>query len=176
VFGRRAGESASEEARSGGDAAVPESALRDAQAELSTLLGRTEGERPWRMRGELAASMHENFGVFRRGSDMDEQARIVGDLRMRYERVVVDDKGEVFNNDLTQALELGFMLELADCMLVAGIARKESRGAHARPDDYPERDDDQFLRHTLVTWADGGPELDWKPVTITKWQPAARAY
>ena len=61
--------------------------------------------------------------------------------------MVVEDKGEVFNNDLTQALELGFLLELADCMVVAGLARKESRGAHARPYDYPDRDDENFLRH-----------------------------
>ena len=67
----------------------------------------------------------------------------------RYERVVVEDKGDVFNNDLTQALELGFLLDLAECMVVAGLARKESRGAHARPYDYPERDDDNYLRHTL---------------------------
>ena len=95
-------------------------------------------------------------------------------LRRRYEKVIVDDKGEVFNNDLTQALELGFLLELADCMVVAGLARKESRGAHARPYDFPERDDANFLRHTLVTWEGGRPELEWKPVTITKWQPAVR--
>jgi succinate dehydrogenase / fumarate reductase flavoprotein subunit len=176
VFGRRAGRQAAEDAAGVGPAEVPESAVGDAEGELRGLLSRGDGERPWSIRTELAESMHANFGVFRRESEMEEQERIVKELRERYERVVVDDKGDVFNNDLTQALELGFQLELAECMVVAGLARKESRGAHARPDDYPERDDDRFLRHTLVTWADGAPELDWKPVTITKWQPAARTY
>jgi succinate dehydrogenase / fumarate reductase flavoprotein subunit len=176
VFGRRAGRHAGESAASAPAAEVPDAALADADRELAGLLGRTEGERPWSIRNELAESMHENFGVFRREAGMEEQERIVKGLRERYENVVVEDKGDVFNNDLTQALELGFMLELADSMIAAGLARQESRGAHARPDDYPERDDDRFLRHTLVTWADGAPELDWKPVTITKWQPAARTY
>jgi succinate dehydrogenase / fumarate reductase, flavoprotein subunit len=176
VFGRRAGRQAAEDAAAAPAAGVPESAVGDAEGELRGLLGRADGERPWSIRTELAESMHANFGVFRREPEMEEQERIVKGLRERYERVVVDDKGDVFNNDLTQALELGFQLELAECMLVAGLARKESRGAHARPDDYPQRDDDRFLRHTLVTWADGAPELDWKPVTITKWQPAARTY
>jgi succinate dehydrogenase / fumarate reductase, flavoprotein subunit len=76
----------------------------------------------------------------------------------------------------TQALELGFLLELAACMVVAGIERKESRGAHARPHDYPDRDDEQYLKHTLVTMEDGRPQLDWKPVTMTKWQPQERTY
>ena len=98
-------------------------------------------------------------------------------LRDRYERVVVDDKGEIFNNDLTQALELEFLLELADCMLVSGLARKESRGAHARPHDYPDRDDENFLKHTLVTLDGAGrPQLGWRDVTITKWQPQERTY
>src|ERR671938_497579 len=116
--------------------------------------------------------MHENFGVFRREDQMQQQGEIVAGLRERYERVVVDDKGEVFNNDLTQALELGFLLELADSMVVSGLARKESRGAHARRHDFPDRDDENFLRHTIVTLENGRPKLDWKPVTITKWQPA----
>ena len=120
--------------------------------------------------------MHENFGVFRREEQMLRQGEIVEGLRERYKRVVVEDKGEVFNCDLTQALELGFMLELAACMVVCGIARKESRGAHARPHDYPERDDENFLKHTIVTWEDGGPSLDWRPVTMTKWQPKERTY
>jgi len=150
--------------------------LRDADSDLQALLARGDGERPWRIRDELAESMHENFGVFRREERMIEQSAIVERLRERYERVIVEDKGDVFNNDLTQALELGALLELADCMVVSGLARQESRGAHARPYDYPDRDDESFLRHTLVRWADGAPELDWKPVTVTKWQPVARTY
>jgi succinate dehydrogenase / fumarate reductase flavoprotein subunit len=117
-----------------------------------------------------------NFGVFRREDQMQRQGEIVERLRERYERVVVEDKGDVFNSDLTQALELGFLLELAQAMVVCGLARKESRGAHARPHDFPERDDENFLRHTLVTWDDGVPKLDWKPVTMTKWEPKERTY
>jgi succinate dehydrogenase flavoprotein subunit len=107
---------------------------------------------------------------------MARQGEFVSELRDRYERVVVEDKGEVFNSDLTQALELGYLLELADCMVMAGIARKESRGAHARPHDFPERDDENFLRHTLVTFEEGKLKLDWKPVTMTKWSPQERTY
>jgi succinate dehydrogenase / fumarate reductase flavoprotein subunit len=176
TFGRRAGADAAEAARGAPAAVVPESAVRDADAELRELLGRTDGERPWQIRDELASTMHENFGVFRREAQMEEQGRIVQGLRDRYEGVVVEDKGDVFNSDLTQALELGFLLDLAACMVPAGLARRESRGAHARPHDYPDRDDEKFLRHTLVRWEDGTPELDWKPVTITKWQPAERVY
>ncbi len=155
---------------------VPESAERDAERELETLLDRTDGERPWQIRDELAETMHENFGVFRREEQMLAQGDLVQKLRERYERVVVEDKGEVFNTDLTQALELGFLLELAECMIVSGLARKESRGAHARPYDYPDRDDENFLKHTMVTWDDGAPRLDWQPVTMTKWQPEERKY
>jgi len=176
TFGRRAGQDASDLALRTSDSPVPESALHDAETELKTLLDRTDGERPWKIRDELASTMHDNFGVFRREEQMEEQGTIVEGLRERYEKVVVEDKGDVFNNDLTQALELGFLLDLADCMVVAGLARKESRGAHARPDDYPDRDDENFLRHTVVEWKDGKPEIGWKPVTITKWQPAVRSY
>jgi len=108
---------------------------------------------------------------------MERQGEIVAALRERFERVVVEDKGHVFNNDLTQALELGFLLELAQCMVVAGIARKESRGAHARPSDFPDRDDEHYMKHTLVMLDDDGrPELEWRDVTVTKWQPQERKY
>jgi len=176
TYGKRVGSHAADWAMSHTTVTVPPSLEADAERELSTLLDRTEGERPWQIRDELAETMHVNFGVFRREEQMLKQGEIVRSLRERYERVVVEDKGEVFNTDLTQALELGFMLELAECMVVSGLARKESRGAHARPYDYPDRDDENYLKHTLVTWEDGSPELDWRPVTMTKWTPEERKY
>jgi succinate dehydrogenase / fumarate reductase flavoprotein subunit len=176
TYGKRAGRAAADWALTHTAVTVPPGVESDAEHELKTLLDRKDGERPWKIRDELAQTMHENFGVFRRERQMQEQGRIVGYLRERYENVIVEDKGEVFNNDLTQALELGFLLELADCMIVAGIERKESRGAHARPDDHPERDDENFLKHTIVRWVADSPVLDWKPVTITKWQPEERKY
>ncbi len=176
TFGRRAGAHAAEWALSHTTVEVPESSVRDAERDLRQLLDRTEGERPWSIRDELAETMHVNFGVFRREDQMIKQGEIIDSLRERYERVVVEDKGDVFNSDLTQALELGFLLDLASCMVVAGVARRESRGAHARPHDYPDRDDENFLRHTLVTWDSGRAKLNWKPVTMTKWQPMERKY
>jgi succinate dehydrogenase / fumarate reductase, flavoprotein subunit len=176
TYGKRVGRHAAEWAQTHTTIAVPSSVEADAEKELRTLLDRTEGERPWQIRDELAETMHENFGVFRREEQMLKQGEIVSGLRERYDRVVVEDKGDVFNSDLTQALELGFLLELAASMVVSGLARKESRGAHARPYDYPARDDENYMRHTLVTWEDGAPKLDWKPVTVTKWQPEERKY
>jgi len=176
TYGRRTGRHAAETALGRQPGTVRGSALSDAQRELDTLLGRAEGERPWRIRDELGETMHENFGIFRREEQMQRQGEIVAGLRERFEHVVVDDKGAVFNNDLTQALELGFLLELADCMVVGGLARKESRGAHARPYDYPNRDDANYMKHTIVRWVDGRPVLDWKPVTVTHWQPEERTY
>jgi succinate dehydrogenase / fumarate reductase, flavoprotein subunit len=176
TYGKRAGRRAAEWALSHTTVEVPRSTERDAERELRSLLDREQGERPWSIRDELAQTMHENFGVFRREDQMRQQGEIVASLRERYDRVVVEDKGDVFNNDLTQALELGFLLELAECMVVCGLARKESRGAHARPHDYPNRDDENYLKHTLVSVRDGRLELEWKPVTITKWQPQERSY
>lgn len=176
TYGKRSGRAAAEWALANTVVAPPESALADAERELATLLDRSEGERPHAIRDEMAGSMHENFGVFRREEQMREQGEIVAGLRERYERVVVEDKGDVFNSDLTQALELGFLLELAACMIEAGLARKESRGAHARPYDYPQRDDENFMKHTLVTWVDDRPQLTWEPVRVTKWEPQERTY
>jgi succinate dehydrogenase / fumarate reductase, flavoprotein subunit len=176
TFGKRSGAHAAEWALTNTTVEVPESVERDAERELKELLDRTNGERPAPIRQELAETMHENFGVFRREDQMKRQGEIVSALQLRYENVYVDDKGEIFNNDLTQALELGFLLDLAECMVAAGLARKESRGAHARPHDYPERDDENFLKHTLITTDDGRVKLNWRPVSMTKWQPKERTY
>jgi succinate dehydrogenase / fumarate reductase, flavoprotein subunit len=176
TYGKRAGAAAAEYALSHTTVTVPETMVSDAERDLQRLLDRSDGERPHAIRDEMATTMHENFGVFRREDQMREQGEIIERLRQRYERVVVDDKGQVFNNDLTQALELGFLLELAACMVEAGLARRESRGAHARPHDYPDRDDVNFLKHTLVSWAKDAPQLTWEPVRLTKWQPEERKY
>jgi succinate dehydrogenase / fumarate reductase, flavoprotein subunit len=176
TYGKRAGRHAAEWALANTTVTVPEGVVADTERELKELLDRTDGERPWKIREELGQTMHENFGVFRREEQMLQQQEIVAGLRERFERVVVEDKGDVFNSDLTQALELGFLLELADCMVVSGLARKESRGAHARPYDYPDRDDANYMKHTIVRWIADRPVFDWKPVTVTKWQPQERKY
>jgi succinate dehydrogenase/fumarate reductase flavoprotein subunit len=178
TFGRRAGRAADDFALGHNPAVVtaPRSALVDAERDLRELLDRSDGERPWKIRDELGTSMLENFGVFRREDQMVGQIDVIAGLRERYERVVVEDKGAVFNSDLTQALELGYVLDLAWVMIECGIARKESRGAHARPYDYPDRDDENFLKHSIAYWHDGQPELSWKDVRMTKWQPEERKY
>jgi succinate dehydrogenase / fumarate reductase, flavoprotein subunit len=176
TFGRRAGRAAAEWAQSHTTIAVPEAAERDAERELATLLDRTTGERPWKVRDELGASMLENFGVFREEQKMQTQLGIISGLRDRYANVYVEDKGEIFNNDLTQAIELGYMLDLASCMLQAGVARKESRGAHSRPYDYPTRDDENFMKHSITRWKDDRPELSYSPVRVTKYEPTERKY
>jgi succinate dehydrogenase / fumarate reductase flavoprotein subunit len=176
TFGRRAGRAAAEWAQSHTTVAVPESAERDAERELATLLDRSAGERPWKIRDELGASMLENFGVFRQEQKMQAELEVISGLRERYRSVYVQDKGEVFNNDLTQAIELGYMLDLASCMLQAGVARKESRGAHSRPYDYPTRDDENFMKHSITRWAGDRPELSYAPVRFTKYEPTERKY
>jgi succinate dehydrogenase / fumarate reductase, flavoprotein subunit len=176
TFGRRAGRAAAEWALSNTTIEVPESAELEAERELKALLDRSSGERPWKIREELGTSMLENFAVFRREEQMVRQVEIIQELRERFRNVYVEDKGNVFNSDLTQAIELGNMLDTAWCMVQAGIARKESRGAHARPYDYPTRDDVNFLKHSITRWVDGAPELSWADVRMTKWQPEERKY
>jgi succinate dehydrogenase/fumarate reductase flavoprotein subunit len=177
TFGRRAGRAAAEWALSNTTIDVPRSLQEDAERELKDLLDVSTGERPWQIRNDLGDSMFENFGVFRREEQMARQMEILEELHERYDRgVVIEDKGEVFNSDLTQAIELGAMLDLASCMVQAGLARKESRGAHARPYDYPERDDENFMKHSISRWVDGKPELSWKDVRVTKYEPMARTY
>ena len=176
TFGRRAGTAAAEWALANTTIDVPESAQRDAERELNELLSRDSGVRPWEIRDELGQTMLENFGVFRREEQMVKQEEIIQELRQRYRNVWVQDKGSVFNNDLTQAIELGNMLDTAWTMVQAGIARRESRGSHSRPYDFPTRDDENFMKHSISHWVDDRPELSYKEVRVTKWQPEVRKY
>ena len=176
TFGRRAGRAAAEHAVATTALEPSDTHLADARRDLETLLGRTEGERPWKIRDELGSSMLENYGVFRYPDRMQKQLEILADLYRRYETVVVEDKGEVFNSDLTQAIELGYLLDLAWVMVQAGLAREESRGAHSRPSDFPDRDDERFLKHSVTRWVDDRPVLSYAEVRMTKWQPQVRSY
>jgi succinate dehydrogenase / fumarate reductase flavoprotein subunit len=176
TFGRRSGEAAAEWALSHTTIEVPESLERDVERQLRELLDRESGERPWQIREELGTSMLENFAVFREESKMLRQREIILELRERYKNVYVEDKGDVFNSDLTSAIELGNMLDTALCMVEGGIWRKESRGAHSRPHDYPKRDDENFMVHTITRWRDGDVELSTEPVRVTKWEPEERKY
>ncbi len=176
TFGRRSGRAAAEWALANTTVDVPESVERDADTSLKELLSRSSGERPWKIRDELGESMLENFGVFRREDQMLRQREIIHELRARYRSVYVEDKGDVFNSDLTQAIELGNLLDTALCMVEAGIVRKESRGSHSRPHDYPTRDDENFLHHSITRWKDDRVELSTSEVRFTKWEPQERKY
>ncbi len=176
VFGRRAGRHAAEEAVANANGAlVSEAAVRDQDRRIRAIFARQGGERPWQVREELATVMYDRAGIFRSEERLTECLDTVHRLRERVESVVVDDTGNTFNTDLTSVLELESMLELADCLVTGALAREESRGAHNRL-DYPERDDDRWMRHTLA-WNDlGQVRLDYKDVTITRFQPQTRTY
>ena len=177
VFGRRAGRAAAEYAREHpAPAGISEAVVQKDVESIQELLSRPEnGDRPARLRRELGETMNSNVGVFRGEEALKEALAKIRELKERYRRVPVQNKGKVYNTDLIQALEVGFMLDLAEAVALGALERKESRGAHARR-DFPERDDKNFLKHTLAHWTPDGPRLEYAPVTITRWQPERRAY
>ncbi len=142
---------------------------------IAGVLNSDSGERPGAIREQLAKTMYDKAGVYRTEQVLLECQETVHELRERAKTLKLDDHGSVFNTDLVQALELQALLECADCLVTSAVARKESRGAHSRL-DHTERDDDQWLRHSLNWHDDGQVRLDYRPVTITKHQPLARSY
>jgi succinate dehydrogenase / fumarate reductase, flavoprotein subunit len=175
VFGRRAGRQMAEDARSLEFADVSTSAADPVRAELEAIRTRAAGERASTIRIALADVMMDDVGVYREEAGLVRAQQAVADLAERYRHVCVDDKGLVFNTDLLEARELGYLLDCAETTVASALARKESRGAHSR-EDYPERDDTNFLAHTLAYRRNGQVELGYKPVTITKFQPKPRTY
>lgn len=176
VFGARAGEASAAYVQEHSAAPkVPSNAAAETQARIENLLSRDKGIRQFEIRDELAGVMQEKVGVYRSGPVLGEAKRTVTELRERFQSVVVDDKGKTFNTDLIHTLETGFLLDLADCMVTGAIARTESRGAHSRT-DFTERDDENWMKHTLSYLDDGAVRLDYSEVAMTKYEPQVRSY
>jgi succinate dehydrogenase/fumarate reductase flavoprotein subunit len=114
-------------------------------------------------------------GIFRDEARISDAVAKIRKLKERYERVSIMDKGNVFNTELVETIELGYMLDLAELIAVGALARQESRGAHSRL-DFPARDDEKWLKHTMYYRVPEGNKLAYSDVTITKWQPAERRY
>ncbi len=176
VFGARAGEaSAAYVQEHSATPKVPSNAAAETQERIENLLARDKGIRQSEIRDDLADVMQEKVGVYRSGPVLQEAKNTVTQLRERFQSVVVDDKGKTFNTDLIHTLETGFLLDLADCMVTGAIARTESRGAHSRT-DFTERDDENWMKHTLSYLDDGEVRLDYSEVTMTKYEPQVRSY
>jgi len=174
--GITAGEMAKYVAQGSKLSAMSEDLAREEEKRIfDGLLKQSGTENPARIRRELRTLMDKHAGVYRSGESMKEGLAKIAELRRRFGKISIQDKSRIYNSNLIQALETENMLELAEVLLFAGLAREESRGAHARR-DFSQRDDEKFLAHSMVYSTDGKPRLEYKPVTITTWRPVERKY
>jgi succinate dehydrogenase / fumarate reductase flavoprotein subunit len=175
VFGRRSGLAMAEYAAENDFAPLSADPAKDIRQRIEGLLARSGKESGANIRSELQTIMMDDCGVYRNEAGLQRVQVKIAELRKRYEGVGVSDKGKEFNTELLEAMELENLLDLADSTVASALARKESRGAHAR-EDFPKRDDQNFLKHTLAYRKEAGVDLKYKPVVITKFQPQERKY
>jgi succinate dehydrogenase / fumarate reductase flavoprotein subunit len=176
VFGRRGGKSMADYVQEAGFVDVPKGVEDPVRGRIERLKASTAGEKVGAIRQHLQEEMTDKASVFRTEESLSGVLGTVQECKERFEQVTIDDKGEVFNYDLTEALELGYLIDLAEALVIGARARTESRGGHFR-DDHPLREDEHWLKHTLATREDDGTvRLDYKPVEMGPYIPMERKY
>jgi succinate dehydrogenase / fumarate reductase flavoprotein subunit len=155
---------------------VSDARLNDDVAWIDGIVARDKsGRRISEIKDELGTEMNKHVAVFREEEGLQKALEIVRRLKEEAKTAYIDDRGTVFNQDVLGAIELGYMLDCAECNVVAAIERKESRGAQFRT-DYPERNDDEWLKHIDLTLDGDSPKVSYSEVTFTQWQPEERKY
>jgi succinate dehydrogenase / fumarate reductase flavoprotein subunit len=175
VFGKHAGLNAAEFARGASFQTLPDDAADFTRQQLDSLLNSKGTEKASDISQEMKSTMFDHVGVFRTEEGMTEALNKIRELKERFQHVRVEDRGKLYNTNLIYTWELKNLLDLAEVTTVSALKRKESRGAHAR-EDFPKRDDANWMKHTLAWLKDGDVELRYKPVDITKFQPKERVY
>jgi succinate dehydrogenase / fumarate reductase flavoprotein subunit len=183
VFGKRAGRYSVEYANGAEFVPLPEDPSKEVRELVERLRTSNGTERVAVLRKELQEEMDRNAQVFRTEESLLSVTRTIQGLRERYQHIGIQDRGKRFNTDLLEAIELGFLLDIAEVVVYSALNRKESRGGHMR-DDYPERNDADYMQHTMAYLtgdahsADASDHIrmDWKPVVITHYQPMERKY
>ena len=176
IFGRRSGEHAAGQSRKYAMPATPPTRIADTEREIDSIIRREPGgRRIGAIKHELGQTMNEYVAVFRDAEGLDKAYEIVRRLKEEAETAGIDDRGSIFNQDVIGAIELGYMLDVAETIVVAAMERKESRGAQWRT-DFPGRNDEEWLKHIQISVNGGEPQVSYSPVTITRWQPEERTY
>jgi len=175
VFGKRAGIYAVEYSKDADFVPVPEGAIDDVVSLLTAVRNSKGTEKVAVLRKELQDTMDKNAQVYRTESSLNEALDKIAELRERYQHIAIQDLGQRFNTDLLEAVELGFLLDLAEVLAFTARERRESRGGHFR-EDFDTRDDKKFMLHSMAYKTGENIRLDWKPVVVTNYQPMERKY
>ncbi len=175
VFGRRCGQRMIQDLRQLPWSDLPARPEERTLARIENLKKRKQGETAYGLRASLQKTMMDHCSVFRNQTGLSQALADIQSLKEKYENIFVRNQGSRYNTDLMEAFELESLLGLAQAIVVSALARQESRGAHSR-EDYPDRDDQNWLKHTLIQETEKGPRVFFKPVTITRFQPKARTY
>ncbi|MFL5887999.1 MAG: FAD-binding protein, partial [Solirubrobacteraceae bacterium] len=176
IFGRRSGEHAAEQAATMPGVSIPQARLNDEQRWIDSIIARDHGgRRISAIKEELGQTMNEHVAVFRDQEGLEKALEVVRRLKEEERTAYIDDQGTVFNQDVLAAIELGYMLDTAETIVLGALERRESRGAQYRT-DYPERNDDDWLKHIDISRNGDAPEIGYSTVTITQWEPQERTY